>query len=157
MQRVGEMVGNLSRGSLVATVQKAVQDPRRLRKLENKMDHLTGENQKATERLRTLEAERVNLLKQVKESVLTVQKVSEVVDISGDVWLKAKMFNAELKNAGHVFGIKMITFVMDHGSKVDASLKVMKALMASFTKWSPVLLESTEDGETSSSYSNLTP
>jgi hypothetical protein len=36
----------------------------------------------------------------VKETTLTVQKVSDVVGIPGDVWLKAKMFDAELKNAG---------------------------------------------------------
>lgn len=98
MQQVGEIVGNPSRGSLVATVQKRVQGPCRLRELENKVDHLTGENQKATERLRTLEAERVDLLKKVKESVLTVKKVSEVVGIPGGVWLKAKMFDAKLKH-----------------------------------------------------------
>jgi hypothetical protein len=42
-----------------------------------------------------LEAERKELLKQVKDTTLTVQKVSDVVDIPGNVWWKAKMFDAE--------------------------------------------------------------
>ena len=42
-----------------------------------------------------------------------MQKVSDVVGTLGDVWLKAKMFDMELKNAGHVSGTKMVTFVMD--------------------------------------------
>jgi hypothetical protein len=60
-----------------------------------------------------LEAEREVLLRQVKDTILTVQKVSDMVDISGNVWWKAKMFDAELRNAGHVSGTKMVTFVMD--------------------------------------------
>jgi hypothetical protein len=94
---------------------RGIQDPRRLRELERKVDHLTAENQKTTEQVRKLEAEREELLKQVKDTTLTVQKVSDVVDIPGNVWSKAKMFDTELKNAGHVFGTKMVTFVMDQG------------------------------------------
>jgi hypothetical protein len=75
--------------------------------------HLTPEYQKTTEQVRKLEAEQHELLKQVKETTLTVQKVNDVVGIPGDVWLKAKMFNAELKNAGHVSGTKMVTFIMN--------------------------------------------
>ena len=40
----------------------------------------------------------------MKETTITVQKVTDVVGIPGVVWLKAKMFDAELKNAGHVSG-----------------------------------------------------
>jgi hypothetical protein len=69
--------------------------------------------QKTTEQVRKLEAERQELLKQVKETTLTVQKMSDVVGIPGDVWLKAKMFDAELKNTGHVSGTKKVTFVMN--------------------------------------------
>jgi hypothetical protein len=63
--------------------------------------------------VRKLEAELEKLLKQVNDTTLTVQKVSDVVDIPGNVWWKAKMFDTELKNAGHVSGTKMVTFVMD--------------------------------------------
>ena len=56
-----------------------------------------------------------------------MQKVNNVVGIPGDVWLKAKMFDVELKNAGHVSETKMVTFVMNQGSKMNASLKAMKA------------------------------
>jgi hypothetical protein len=101
--------------------------------------------------VRKLEAEQHELLKQVKETTLTVQKVSDVVGILGDVWLKAKMFDAELKNAGHISGTKMVTFVMDQASKMDGVLKEMKALIASCTKLFPVRVESLEDEETSSS------
>ena len=60
-----------------------------------------------------MEAEQQDLLKQVKETNITVQNVSNVVGIPRGVWLKAKMFDAELKNAGHISAIKMVTFVMD--------------------------------------------
>ena len=40
---------------------------------------------------------------------------------------------------------------------MDATLKAMKALLASYTKLFPVRVESSEDGKTSSSYSDLTP
>ena len=53
----------------------------------------------------------------MKDTILIVQKVSDVVDISGNVWWKAKMFDAELKNAGHVSGSKMVTFIIDQGGK----------------------------------------
>jgi hypothetical protein len=80
------------------------------------VDHLTAENRKTADQVRKLEAEREELLKQVKDTTLTVQKVSDMVDIPGNVWWKAKMFDAELKNAGHVSMTKMVTFVMDQGN-----------------------------------------
>jgi hypothetical protein len=93
MQQVGEMVANPPREILVAALQKAIQDPRRLRELEGKVDHLTAENQETTEQLRKLEAERREFLKHVKKITITVQKVSDVVDIPRNVWLKAKLFD----------------------------------------------------------------
>ena len=107
------MVGNPPQQKLIAAVQEAIQVPRRLRELKSKVDCLTAENQKTLEQLRKLEEERQELRKQVKKATITVQKVSDVVGIPGDVWLKANMFDAELKNAGHVFETKMITFVMN--------------------------------------------
>ena len=63
MQHMGEMLGNPPRESLVAAIQETIQNPRKLRKLEGKMDHLTPENQKTTEQLQKLDAERHELLK----------------------------------------------------------------------------------------------
>ena len=51
----------------------------------------------------------------------------------------------------------MITFVIDEGSKMDASLRAMKAHIARCTELFPVLLESSKDGETSYSFLDLTP
>jgi chromosome segregation ATPase len=119
---------------LVAALQEAIQDPRRLRELERKVDHLTAEKRKATKRVRKLEAEREKLLKQVRDTTLTIQNVSDVMDIKENVWWKAKMFDAEFKNAGHVSWSKMVNFIMDQGSKMDASLKALKALIASCTE-----------------------
>jgi hypothetical protein len=116
MQQVGELVGNPPRESLVAAIQEATKDLRRLRELERKVDHLTAENRKTTEQVRKLKAEREMLLKQVKDTTLTVQKVSDMVDIPWNVWWKAKMFNAELKIANHISGSKMVNFIMDQGS-----------------------------------------
>jgi hypothetical protein len=67
------------------------------------------------------------------------------------------MFDAELKNVGHVFGSKMVTFIMDQGSNMDATLKAMKALIASCTELFLATVESSEEEETSSRYSDLTP
>jgi hypothetical protein len=53
MRQVGELVGNPPRESLVAAVQEAAQDPRWLRELERKVDHLTAEKQKATNECRS--------------------------------------------------------------------------------------------------------
>jgi hypothetical protein len=93
----------------------------------------------------------------VKDTILIVQKVSDVVDIPRNVWWKAKMFDTELKNVGHVSETKMVTFIMDQRSKMDAASKAMKALIASCTELFPTMVESSEEGETSSSYSDLTP
>ena len=71
--------------------------------------------------------------------------------------MKAKEVNAELKNAGHVFDTMMITSIMDQGSKMDAALKAMKTFIARYTELFPAIMESSEEGETSSSYSDLTP
>ena len=49
IQHVGEHVGNPRHESLVVTIQEAIQDPHRLRKLDRKMDHLTTEMRKTTE------------------------------------------------------------------------------------------------------------
>jgi hypothetical protein len=156
MRQVGELVGNPPRESLVAAVQEAIQDPRRLRELERKANHLTAEKRKATERVQKLEAEREKVLKQVKDTTLKVQNVSDAVDIEGNVWWKAKMFDAELKNAGHVSGSKIVNFIIDQGRKMNASLKEMKALIASCTELFPATVESSKEEETSSSYSDLT-
>jgi hypothetical protein len=107
--------------------------------------------------VRKLEAEREKLLKQVKDTTLTVQKVSAAVDIEGNVWWKIKMFDAELKNVGHVSGSKMVNFIMDQGRKMDASFKAMKTLIASCTELFPATVESSKEEETSSSYSDLIP
>jgi hypothetical protein len=129
---------------LVAAVQKAIQDPRQLRELERKVDYLTAKKWKVTERVWKLEAEREKLLKQVRDTTLTVQKVTDVVDIERNVWWKTKMFDAELKNAGHVSGSKIVNFIIDQGSKMDASLKAMKALIASCTKLFPATVKSSK-------------
>jgi hypothetical protein len=86
MRKVGELVGNPPRESLVAAIQEAIHDPRRLRELECKVDHLTAENRKATKQVRKLKAERATFLKQVKDTTLTVQNVSDMVDILENVW-----------------------------------------------------------------------
>ena len=52
--------------------------------------------------------------------------MSDVVHIPENMWWKAKMFVADLKNAGHVSGSKKVNFIMDQGSKMDASLRSMK-------------------------------
>ena len=67
------------------------------------------------------------------------------------------MFDAELKNASHVSGTNMVNFIMDQGSKMDGALKAMKALIASCTVLLSAMVEPSEEEETSSSYSDLTP
>ena len=42
-----------------------------------------------------------------------MQKLSEVVHIPGSLWWKTKMFDVNLKNAGHVSRSKMVNFIMD--------------------------------------------
>ena len=65
---------------------KRPSNPHRLRELERKVDHLTAENRKFTEQMWKLEVEREELLKHMKVTILTVQNVNDVVDISGHVW-----------------------------------------------------------------------
>jgi hypothetical protein len=64
------------------------------------------------------------------------------------------MFDAELKNVGHVSGSKMVTFIIDQGSKMDRALKKMKALITSCTKLVPATVELSEEEET---YFDLIP
>ena len=89
-----------------------------------------------------MEAEREKLLKQVKDTTLTLQKLSDVVHIPRSVWWKAKMLDVDLKNAGHVFGSKMVNFIMDQISKMDASLKALKAMITSCTELFSGVVES---------------
>ena len=63
--------------------------------------------------MQKLKAAQEKLLKHVNDTTLIVQKVSDVVDIPGNVWWKAKMFDAELKNAGYDSELKMATFIMN--------------------------------------------
>ena len=63
----------------------------------------------------------------------------------------------DLKNAGHIFGSKMINFIMNQKSKMDASLRVLKALIASCMELFPSVVDSSEEDECSSRYSDLTP
>ena len=121
------------------------------------MDHLTAEKRKSAERVRKLEAEREKLLKHVKDTTITMQKLSDVMHIPGSVWWKAKMFDVDLINAGHVSGSKMVNFIMDQGSKMDASLRALKALIANCTELFPGVVDSLEEKESSLGYSNLTP
>ena len=86
MQQMGVLMGNPPRESFVAAIQEAIQDPRRLRELERKVDRLTAENRKTTEQVWKLKAEREAFLKQVKDTTLTVQMVSGMVDIPGNMW-----------------------------------------------------------------------
>lgn len=81
MYQMGEIMGNPPWESLVAAIQEAIQHPRRVRKLESKVDYLTAENQKTMEQLRKLEVGRHELLKQVKETTIPVQNVGDVVGI----------------------------------------------------------------------------
>jgi hypothetical protein len=83
--------------------------------------------------------------------------MSDAVDIEGNVWWKAKMFDVDLKNAVHLLKSKMVNFIMDQGRKMDTSLKAMKAFIASCTELFPATVESSKEDETSSSYSDLTP
>ena len=83
--------------------------------------------------------------------------MSDVVHIPRNVWWKAKMFDVDLKHAGHVSGSKMVNFIMDQGSMMDASLRALKALIASYTELFPGVVESSEEDESSLSYSDLIP
>ena len=67
------------------------------------------------------------------------------------------MFDVDLKHAGHVSGSKMVNFIMDQGSMMDASLRALKALIASYTELFPGVVESSEEDESSLSYSDLIP
>jgi hypothetical protein len=157
MRQVGKLVGNPPRDNLVAAMQETIQDPRRLRELERKVNHPTAEKWKTAERVRKLKAEREKLLTHVNDITLTIQKVSDVVDIPKNVWWKTKIFDAELKNAGHVSRSKMVTFIMDQKSKMDATLKAIKVLIARCTELFSATVESSKEDDTSSRYSDLTP
>jgi hypothetical protein len=61
----------------------------------------------------------------------------------------------ELNNVGHVSGSKMVTLIMDQRSKMEVALKAMKAFIASCTELFPATIEPSEEGETSSSYSDF--
>ena len=67
------------------------------------------------------------------------------------------MFDVDLKNAGHISGSKMVNFIMDQWSKMDASLRTLKALIASCTELFPGVVESLEEEKSTSGYSVLTP
>ena len=83
--------------------------------------------------------------------------MSDMVHIPGSIWWKAKIFDVDLKNADHVSGSKIDNFIMDQGSKMDASLRALKALIANCTELFPGVVESSEEDESSSGYSDLTP
>ena len=67
------------------------------------------------------------------------------------------MFDVDLKNAGHISGSKMVKFIIDQWSKMDASLRTLKALIASCTELFSGVVESLEEEVSTSGYSVLTP
>ena len=58
MKQVGELVGNPPQESLVAAIQEAIQDPRRLREPERRVIHHTAEKRRTAERVQKLKAKR---------------------------------------------------------------------------------------------------
>ena len=67
------------------------------------------------------------------------------------------MFDVDLKNASHVSRSKMVNFIMDQRSKMDASLRALKALIAICTELFSRVVESSEEEESPSGYSDLIP
>ena len=51
----------------------------------------------------------------------------------------------------------MVNFIMDQGSKIDVSLRALKAFIVSCTELFPGVVESSEEEESSLGYSDLTP
>lgn len=107
--------------------------------------------------MRKLEVEREVALIQVKESARAIEKVQEVIKTPGDLWVKARMFDAQLEKDSHVSKTKMVSFLMSHGAKLKGTLVAMRAFIASFLESFPAFLESLDKDETSSSYLDLTP
>lgn len=56
-----------------------------------------------------------------------------------------KFYLAADPHYDNVSMMKMVTFVMEHGMKMDANLKAMKALIASCMKLFPFGVESSKD------------
>ena len=83
MQQVSELLGNPPWKNLVAAIQKVIHNLRRLQELERKVDHLTAKKWRTAKRVWKLEAVREKFFKQVKDTNLTVQNVTDVVDIMG--------------------------------------------------------------------------
>ena len=78
--------------------------------------------------------ERVEALKgeaegRLRESSLAIQHIQEVIGVPGDVWMKAKLFDAQLEKAGHVLGSKMVGFLVSQAAKMEGLLGTMRTLI----------------------------
>lgn len=88
------MVGNHPQGGLVAIVKQVVDEPLPLQDLKAQVEVLEKKNVKITRRAQKLKEEMRKAFLWADESAQALQKVQDVIEVLGDVWMKAKMFDA---------------------------------------------------------------
>ena len=71
----------------------------------------------------------------------------------GDVWMKAKLFDAQLEKGGHVSGSKMVGFLVSQVAKMEGLLETMRTFIQT-TREIPKPLG---EDSSSSDYSGLIP
>ena len=71
--------------------------------------------------------------------------------------MKAKMLDAKLEKDERFSGTKMVGFLTVQASKMDTALRSMRVLIENFAEKFPNQSASTEEEETSSEYSGLSP
>lgn len=116
----------------MAALKEMKGDPLKVRQMEEKIGALRKEIQGMEKQLKEEEAKRKASILRTKKTVRTIRKVKELIGIPGDVWAKAKMFDAQLEKDGHISGTKMVGFLMSQGAKMDITLGAMRATLTDF-------------------------
>ena len=157
LQQLEEMVGNPPRAGLVAAVKHAVEEPKQNKDLEDKVSQLNSELSRLKGRLQKAEAAKGQAEMKVCESAASILQVKEVLGVPGDIWTKARCFDAQLERDGHLSQSKLIAFLMTQSAKMETTLVAMRKVVGHLT----AILESSSDsedgGSDSSQYSDLPP
>src|SRR5450759_4227104 len=71
--------------------------------------------------------EEIRRLKEHKTEQL--EKIRAAISCPGDVWIKARLIDEELKTEGHLSAQKILTILVKYGRKMDAVLEDMRKLL----------------------------
>ena len=122
------------------------------------MSSLTASAEKLRAKLQQEEMAKMKAQLQVNESAKALLTVKEVIGAPGDVFSKARLFDAQLTKDGHLSNSKLIAFLVAQAAKMETALGAMRTLVNNFSESLPSSPETSQEKESSSPcYTDVSP